>query len=148
MLGRDNTRIKQLSEEIGRLIIDTSTPIVAVYLHGSWGSVFERTDSDVDLAVLAQRQLSLEELLNFARRVESFDSIQHDCDLVDLWCADTVFAALVITSGQRLFTEGIEADQFEVKTLSSYARLNEERAAILHEIVQRGSVYPAPSKEL
>lgn len=90
----------------------------------------------------------MDERLQFAQCVESFDSVERDCDLVDLWCVDTVFAALVITGGQQLFTTGILVDQFEVKTLSSYARLNEERGAILHDIVKRGSVYHVPSREL
>jgi len=64
-----------------------------------------------------------------------------------LWYTDTVFAALVITGGQRLFTTGMAAEQFEVKTLSSYARLNEERETILHDIFKRGSVYNVLLKE-
>jgi hypothetical protein len=40
------------------------------------------------------------------------------------------------------------ADRFEDKTLFSYARLNEERGAILHDIVERGSIYHVQTMEL
>ena len=148
LIHHDTARVKQLSQEISALVVGMSISIVAVYLYGSWGSEYECADSDIDLAVLAQGPLSLDDRLQLAQRVSCLDDVQHDCDLVDLWSADTVFAALVITGGQRLFTAGVAADRFEVKTLSSYARLNEERGAILRDIVERGSVYHVQTREL
>lgn len=144
---RDSARVKQLSQEMAALVAEMPIPVIAVYLHGSWGSEYERADSDIDLAMLAQRPLSLDERIQFAQWVESFDSVKHECDLVDLWCADTVFAAWIITGGLQLFSTGIAAERFEVKTLASYARLNEERETILQDIVQRGSIYNAHRKE-
>ena len=45
-----------------------------------------------------------------------------------------VFSILVTTGGQHLYPAvvGIVANQFEVKTLSLYARFNEDRRVIVH----------------
>ena len=58
------------------------------------------------------------------------------------------FAFIVITTGERLFSSGIAADIFEMKTLAAYARLNEERHDILLNIFQRGTVYAPRMTEL
>lgn len=65
-----------------------------------------------------------------------------DVDLVDLRAASTVLRARVIAEGERLFcaAESLCAE-FEDVAFSAYARLNEERRAILQDIQQRGSVY-------
>ena len=65
----------------------------------------------------------------------------HQIDMADISHANSVFAALVITNGDRIYSKGIEADRFEMKVLASYARLNEERKGILEDIIKRGTVY-------
>ena len=43
----DTARVKQLSQEIAALVVGMPIPIIAVYLHGSWGSEYERSGSDI-----------------------------------------------------------------------------------------------------
>lgn len=141
IIRRDPERVRQLSRGISDALSDSGFPVVAVYLHGSWASDNERGDSDLDLAVLAERRLESQERLHLVQRVASMLMLDCDIDLADLYSANVVFAAQVITGGERVFSAGIEADRFEVKTLATYARLNEERHDILRDIFQRGTIY-------
>jgi predicted nucleotidyltransferase len=138
---RIRKRIEQLTKAVAGVIAETMLPVIAVYLHGSWASEYERDDSDLDLAILADRRLELSERIKFQQRITSELQLDLEIDLADLYSANTVFAAIVITSGERIYSAGIAADIFEVKTLAAYARLNEERQDILQSIIQRGTVY-------
>lgn len=116
-------------------------PVVAVYLHGSWASEYELGDSDLDLAILANQRLGVMERIEFQHRLTIALNLKQEIDLADLYNATTVFAAIVITSGLRIYSTGVDSDIFEVKTLAAYARLNEERLNIVQDIVRRGTVY-------
>ena len=141
-------RVQQLTQAITELVIETGLPVIAVYLHGSWASEYERDESDLDLAILAERRLELSELIKIQQGIAARLNLHAEIDLADLYSANTVFAAIVITTGERLFSSGIAADIFEMKTLAAYARLNEERHDILQDIVQRGTVYAPRMTEL
>lgn len=138
---RAQNKVQQLTKAVAGAIAETGLPVIAVYLHGSWASEYERDDSDLDLAVLAARRLELSERIRFQQRIASELKLNLEIDLADLYSANTVFAAIVVTSGERIYSAGMAADIFEVKTLSAYARLNEERQEILQSIARRGTVY-------
>lgn len=138
---RDPERLARLKQIVTDDAMRSGLPIVAVYVHGSWGTQDERSNSDLDMAVLAARPLTLEDRLNFMRRIELTIGAAHEIDMADMSHANSVFAALVISSGDRIYSKGIEADRFEMKVLATYARLNEERQGILDDIIKRGTVY-------
>lgn len=67
--------------------------------------------------------------------------LRRDVDLVDLARADTVTVAQVVVNGERLYKDDSSvADFFETTALSAYALLNEERADIISNIIQSGTV--------
>ncbi|HLA75619.1 MAG TPA: nucleotidyltransferase domain-containing protein [Gammaproteobacteria bacterium] len=114
--------------------------LLALYRFGSWGGIHARADSDLDLALLTPRPLDplkrweLEQQLAVLARC--------NVDLVDLRAASTVLRARVIAEGERVFCAAESlCSEFEDVAFSAYARLNEERRAILQDIRQRGSVY-------
>lgn len=111
----------------------------AVYLFGSQSRAEGSAESDVDIAFLAEVSPSVLERHEMASDLSEL--LSRDVDLVDLASASTVMRAQVIGSGIRVagtVTPVLEA--FESRVLSDYARLNEERAAILRDIEQRGAV--------
>ena len=116
------------------------TALISVYRFGSYGTKYERPDSDLDLAVYAGTALPAVELWRMAQEMAS--DIGRDVDLVDLASASTVMRAQVIHSGERIYcADRISCETFEDYVYSSYARLNEERRGILEDIQRRGSVY-------
>lgn len=64
-----------------------------------------------------------------------------EVDLVDLRQAALPLQAQVATFGQPLYRAGPEAERFLDLALKAYARLNEERAALLRDVRTRGRIY-------
>lgn len=133
--------IQNLQRAVQRVFAKTGLVVIAVYLHGSYATPYQRDESDIDLAVLPDRALSLDECIQFSVALQT-ELDGRDVDLADLRTANTVFAAQVVTGGQRIMTTNRDvADRFEMLTLSKYASLNEERAGILADIKQRGQIF-------
>lgn len=112
----------------------------AVYRFGSFGTEYERSDSDLDLAVYAGRPLPVVKLWRMAQELAT--DVGRDVDLVDLAAASAVMRAQVIHGGERIYcADEVACETFEDYVYSSYARLNEERRGILQDILRRGSVH-------
>ena len=117
--------------------------LMAVYRFGSSGTPFESAGSDLDLAVLSDPPLATGDRTRLRWEVAEAVAalVGRDVDLVDLGSASSVLRARIVTSGTRLWCGDVTtAERFEDYALSSYARLNEERAGILRDIHERGRI--------
>lgn len=116
------------------------TGLISVYRFGSFGTEYERSNSDLDLAVYAGEPLPTVRLWEVAQDLAA--EVGRDLDLIDLVSASTVMRAKVIHEGERIYcADEFACETFEDYAYSSYARLNEERRGILQDIQSRGSVY-------
>jgi predicted nucleotidyltransferase len=114
--------------------------VIAIYQFGSTVEGMEHGESDLDLAILAQRPL--ENLDRWELQEDLAAELGRDVDLVDLRAASTVMQAQVLKTGTVLAeTDRTERQQFEMRVCSAYAMLNEERAGILEDVQARGRVY-------
>ena len=114
--------------------------LIAVYRFGSVASGAARPDSDLDLAVLCDRPLSYSVRFALMRPIAMLCG--RTVDLIDLYTTTTVMRAQIVNPGERTFcADAARCEAFEDFVLSSYARLNEERGAILRDIKARGTVY-------
>lgn len=107
----------------------------AVYLYGTWGTEYQRRDSDVDVGVLLPVEV--------ARNIDAWEwgrlSVAVACaakveraDLVNLRDASTLLCKEVIAAERRIFcADQFAADEFEMLTLSFYQKLTAERKAIV-----------------
>ncbi len=106
----------------------------AVYLFGTYGTADERADSDVDIALLLSHG-SPEGNLQLAGsrcRFKLEEILEKELDLLSLRKLSTVFQKEVVMNGRLIYCGNRYAvDEFEMLTLSSYQKLNEERAGIL-----------------
>lgn len=142
--SRDAAAVAALRAALEPALAALVAPVQAVYLHGSWSTGWSREESDVDLAILAGRPLGLEERLSIFREVYAVTGGGKAIDIAELLRADCVFASRVIMEGERILVyDKNAADRFEMITLAKYARLNEERAGIVADIRQRGTIYLA-----
>jgi uncharacterized protein len=145
--SRNAEMLTELSAAIAYCLQAFAMPVLAVYLHGSYATAAMRPDSDLDIALLSDEEISPQALS--ALQLKIYDAIghSHECDIAQLRRVKTVFAAQVITTGQRIYVADLAAvyaaDQFEMQVLADYARLNEERAGIVADIIKRGTVYHA-----
>lgn len=114
--------------------------LLGIYVFGSTATGSEHTNSDIDIALLADRAQEPVALWEIAQKLAQ--QAREDVDLVDLRGASAVFRMQVIASGKRLFCADFpKCEAFEDFVFSDFARLNEERAGILQDIAQRKQVY-------
>jgi len=116
----------------------------AVYLFGTFGTVYERPESDADVAVLLPpcSVSRYSELMLSDCRFSLEDALGCEVDLLSLRDLSTVLQNEIVASGRRLgcFDEGATA-QFEYLSLSLYQKLNWERAEIVLEFEKRGRLH-------
>lgn len=114
--------------------------VKAIYLFGSTGSKFERLDSDVDLAILADQKIDA--VLRWQLAGELAQLFKRDVDLIDLLQASTVLQFRIISTGKCIYCEDLkQCDAFASTVYSMYVRFNDERREILDEINRRGKIY-------
>ena len=135
-----NHKEKNSLEKLVPKIVRQFPNLLAIYIHGSRAQGQASQDSDLDLALLASNELPARQLWETAQQLAS--RLGMEVDLLDLRQASTVMQMQVIPRGQRLYCQDETAcGAFEDLVFSMYARLNEERAGILQDIAQRGSIH-------
>ncbi len=130
---------KTLQMSIG--IIKQSVPnVIAVYQFGSFNTPYQNAESDLDLALLAKKELSNLERWKLSQSIAG--ATHRDIDIIDLKGASTVLKFQIISTGQRIFCADTKTcEAFEDLAYSRYLHFNEERQEIIQEIVNRGKVY-------
>lgn len=127
---------RQLSELLLREIPD----LLVAYRFGSTVTGATHAGSDVDLAVLAPGPLEGERRFEIAGKLEA--ELRRGVDLVDLRAAPTVLRMQVMTTGTVIVVQDERArTEFENLTFSQYVRLNEERRAIVEQVLREKSVH-------
>lgn len=113
--------------------------VVAVYRFGSSVEGTTHPRSDVDLAFLALHPMGPVARFELQERMAS--AFGQDIDLVDLRAASTVMQMQVVSKGVLLAEpDHAEKERFETYVFSAYARLNEERRAIVEQVLREGTV--------
>ncbi|MGZ0085001.1 type VII toxin-antitoxin system MntA family adenylyltransferase antitoxin [Caldibacillus thermoamylovorans] len=133
-----------MPNQMETVIIQTLRPVLdpfVIYLFGSAARGALRPDSDVDIALISEGEpYDPYELFLLAGQLA--DKLGRDVDLVDLRRVSTVFQAQVIATGKAIDCRNErKRAEFEMKTLKMYAKLNEERAPVLQQIAESGTIY-------
>jgi uncharacterized protein len=101
-----------------------------IYLFGSFGTPSQHPESDIDIAFLPTLATDPVECFRIAGQLS--ERFGRQVDLVNLTQASTVFAKEVLRTGTPIASiSPALQQQFEMLTLADYARLNEERQAVL-----------------
>lgn len=126
--------------QIADALHDAVPGLIAVYRFGSTAHDQTHSKSDVDIAFLAAAPI--DPTARFELQEHLAQRVGRDVDLVDLRSASTVMRMQVISTGLLLdsFDTGAK-ETFEDHTYSAYARLNEERRAILEQVRREGRVH-------
>ncbi|MDK2805169.1 MAG: uncharacterized protein PWQ94_333 [Thermoanaerobacterium sp.] len=124
---------------IKNFLINKVEPYV-IYLFGSAVNGIFRSDSDIDIAYLSDKDISGYDLFMISQ--ELADLLKRDVDLIDLRKASTVFKAQVVGTKKIIYcSDDLRRMNFEMYALKDYAKLNEERAEIIDKILKRGRIY-------
>lgn len=121
-------------------VLRTRLPgLLAVYAFGSRMQGNAGPQSDLDLAVLVAGYADPLQLWQLANDLA--DIAHCPVDLLDLRAASTVMQYQVATTGQRLWTQDIQAPLFEAAILSEKTALDTARAGLLADIRNEGTIY-------
>lgn len=112
---------------------------IAVYAFGSQLQGTAGAQSDLDLAVLVAGYAEPLALWDVAGSLA--DVAGCPVDLLDLRAASTVMQYQVITTGQRLWSVGVQAGLFECYVLSEKTALDTARAPLMADIQATGKIY-------
>lgn len=123
-----------------RIIRESVPDVVAVYRFGSTVSGKTHRESDVDFALLALAPI--DPIRRFELQERLAVELRHNVDLIDLRSTSTVMRMQVVSTGEAIAVfDRPEKERFETYVYSSYARLNEERRAILEQVMRDGTVH-------
>jgi predicted nucleotidyltransferase len=130
-------------ETIVKTVLHFYPDVEAIYLFGSYLTPDQQQDSDVDLAVLfshekarLQKNPAMSDCRNALENV-----LKRTVDLVNLRTVNTVFQNEIIQQGRIVYQQHERTvDEFEMQVMSSYQKLNEERAGILEDIMETGKI--------
>lgn len=112
-----------------------------IWLFGSMAAGDAAGDSDIDLAILLPPGAPGPSRADHELRMELAQVAGRDVDLVRLRDLSSVFANEIVSHGRRIWEGDPRAmDEFEMNSLSSWQKLNQERAEILEDILAGGRI--------
>ncbi len=153
---KDGNIIKEIdiiqSKEVGFMYLEESdkktvteylkdkTELSFIYLFGSFARGEGREDSDVDLAIYPEKDMSPYDLFIISNKLSS--KIKRDVQIVNLKDIDAVFAAQIVGSREELYCrDKALMENYNVRVFKDYAKLNEERQVVLDAIERDGNIY-------
>ena len=110
----------------------------AIYLYGSWGTEYQRQNSDLDMAVLlppaTARAIDQSTWFNLSTEVAAAAKVEY-ADMIEPRTVSVILCKEIIAANRRIYcADEYAADEFEMLMLSFYQKLNDER----REIVESG----------
>jgi len=130
----DNRKI----ENIKNILSDALAPSL-IYIFGSISKDKVRKDSDIDIAILTDRQIDEYKLFILSQKLA--DTLKKEVDLVDLKKASTVFKVQIIKTGKLIYnSDNLRKMYFQMRAMRDYALLNEERMEIINKIKSRNLI--------
>lgn len=111
-----------------------------IYLFGSFARGEGREDSDIDLGIHTDEDITPYDLFIISNKL-SFE-VKRDVQIVDLRNIDTVFAAQIVGTREELYCEDeVLKANYNIRAFRDYAKLNEERKVVLDAIERDGKIY-------
>jgi len=130
-------------DTIVKTVLSFYPDVEAIYLFGSYLTPDQQQESDVDIAVLFPHEKAalLKNLAMSDCRAALEKVLKRTVDLINLRTVNTVFQNEIIQQGRILYQRNERVvDEFEMQVMSSYQKLNEERAGILADILETGRI--------
>ncbi|OGP73983.1 MAG: hypothetical protein A2V86_08015 [Deltaproteobacteria bacterium RBG_16_49_23] len=108
---------QQKIEEVGR-----KRRLKFILLHGSYATNKMKPDSDLDIALLGEKPIELEELLDiYSDLAEIFgDNPRRELDIKSLHKADPLFCYQVAKDSQLLYGDLTDFNEFRAHAFSNY----------------------------
>ncbi len=126
-------------------ILATHPNTQAIYLYGTWGTEYQRPDSDLDIAVLlpsaTARTLDRSTWSRLSTEVAAAAKVEY-ADLIEPRTVSVILCKEIIAADRRIYcADEYAADEFEMLILSFYQKLNDERRGIVESGLRDGRFY-------
>ena len=121
--------VSNFNNQLVALVKQSLPDVGLVYLFGSHASNQANEYSDIDIAILPAEQLSA--IKRWEVQQKMAERLNVNVDLVDLLSASTVMQHEIIRKGFCLYDADKNVIKFEMKVMSMYQHLNEERSELL-----------------
>jgi len=116
-----------------RTVLANKLSTKLVYIFGSMVKNRVRNDSDIDIAILTDKQIDEYKLYMVSQQLA--DELKREVDIVDLRRASTVFKAEILRTGKLIYnSDNMIKMAFQLNVMKQYALLNEERKGIVNRI--------------
>jgi uncharacterized protein len=116
-----------------RTVLANKLSTKLVYIFGSMVKNRVRNDSDIDIAILTDKQIDEYKLYMVSQQLA--DELKREVDIVDLRNASTVFKAEILRTGKLIYnSDNMIKMAFQLNVMKQYALLNEERKGIVNRI--------------
>ncbi|MGP7818234.1 type VII toxin-antitoxin system MntA family adenylyltransferase antitoxin [Niallia sp. 01092] len=112
-----------------------------IIVFGSFAKNTTHNGSDIDIGFYTKSKVVTKyEIFMIAQELAAL--LKREVDLVNIAEASTVFQAQIYTTGKVIFSSDEMLRMTEqMKALSMYAKLNEERKDILNKVDESGTIY-------
>ncbi len=113
----------------------------AIILFGSFARGTQNEKSDIDIAFLAEKEISKKAIFELKQRLE--DISNRDIDLVDLNNdIGDGFKYEIMVNGKILYCEDeVKFDLYKIRVISDFLETNEARQAVIDRVKNGGSIY-------
>jgi len=131
--------LKQIEQVIKSEIRKLKT-VKMIYLYGSVLTKAFNNESDIDCAIYCNEMEYKTAFFGIKPEIEL--TLKKDLDLANIKTANPDFATEIIANGKLIYTQDqLFKDQFEMRILSEYLTLEEDRAIVLENIYKTGRVF-------
>jgi uncharacterized protein len=123
--------VNEIEKKIRTVLANKLSPKL-VYIFGSMVKSRVRDDSDIDIAILTDKQIDEYKLYMVSQQLA--DQLKREVDIVDLSKASTVFKAEILRTGKLLYnSDNMIKMHFQLGVLHDYVFLNERRQEIINK---------------
>ena len=129
---------KELLNKVQEVLVKQTNPL-AIILFGSYSRNTQNVDSDIDIAIKAEK-LDRKMLFNLKQELEEITS--KDIDLIDLDDISDSFRYEILMNGKLLYcADSYKFDMYKIDMMREYFELNESRKDIIKRIKEGGTIY-------
>lgn len=121
-------------------ILNVKLNCSVIILFGSYARGNQRIDSDVDIAIKSDTDISKQEIFDMTGELEQI--LKKDVDLVDLDSISDSFRYEILINGKILYCKNsFKFDLYKLDMFREYLELNESRKIIIDNIKKGGTIY-------
>ena len=130
--------VKELLNKVQEVLLKQTNPL-AIILFGSYSRNTQNVDSDIDIAIKAEK-LDRKMLFNLKQELEEITS--KDIDLIDLDNISDSFRYEILMNGKLLYcADSYKFDMYKIDMMREYFELNESRKDIIKRIKEGVTIY-------